>query len=311
MKAAQAAPAPGTGGATKPLESGSGGGQLSKARSLFIAAFLPQAALRRYSQMMAQILMLDSGVGGLSVLDDVRAAMPAIDILYVADNAGFPYGTKTEMEVATRVCALAGRLTERFRPDLLVIACNTASTIALAHARAVLDVPVVGTVPAIKPAAEASRSRVIGVLGTQATVRQPYVDRLSADHAADCTVLRYGSARLVELAEAHLRGERVTPADVAPEIAGLTDQPGGAHIDQIVLACTHFPLLEAQLRAAAPTGVGFVDGGPGIARRVAHLLGVRAGEGQGGGRAVFTRTDAQVDALAPALHLYGLEIATW
>ncbi len=258
--------------------------------------------------MMAQILMLDSGVGGLSVLDDVRAAMPAIDILYVADNAGFPYGTKTEMEVATRVCALLGRLTERFRPDLLVIACNTASTIALAHARAVLDVPVVGTVPAIKPAAEASRSRVIGVLGTQATVRQPYVDRLSADHAADCTVLRHGSARLVELAEAHLRGEHVTAADVAPELAGLTGQPGGERMDVVALACTHFPLLEAQLRAAAPQ-LAFVDGGPGIARRVAHLLGPRAAEGQGGGRALFTRADAQVDALVPALQVYGLEIA--
>jgi glutamate racemase len=106
---------------------------------------------------ITHVLMLDSGVGGLSVLDDVRAALPAIDISYVADNAGFPYGTKTEMEVATRVCALLGRLTERLQPDLIVIACNTASTIALAHARAVLDVPVVGTVPAIKPAAEMSK----------------------------------------------------------------------------------------------------------------------------------------------------------
>ena len=251
--------------------------------------------------------MLDSGVGGLSVLDDVRALLPAIDISYVADNAGFPYGTKTEMEVATRVCALLGRLTERLRPDLLVIACNTASTIALAHARAVLDVPVVGTVPAIKPAAERSKSRVIGVLGTQATVRQPYVDRLSADHAADCTVLRHGSARLVELAEAQLRGHGITAADVASELAGLTGQPGGARIDQVVLACTHFPLLLALLQANAP-GMGFVDGGPGIARRVAHLLGHRGHEGSGLGRALFTRHDEQVDALAPALHRYGLTI---
>jgi len=259
-------------------------------------------------QIMAQILMLDSGVGGLSVLDDVRALLPAIDIIYVADNAGFPYGTKTGMEVATRVCALLGRLTERLRPDLLVIACNTASTIALAHARAVLDVPVVGTVPAIKPAAEASKTRVIGVLGTQATVRQPYVDRLSADHAGDCTVLRYGSARLVELAEAQLRGSVVTAADVAPELAGLLDQPGGERIDQIVLACTHFPLLEPQLRAAAPAGMGFVDGGAGIARRVAYLLGARGQAGTGQGRALFTGKDDELDLLAPALHRYGLHI---
>ncbi len=256
--------------------------------------------------------MLDSGVGGLSVLDDVRERLPALDISYVADNAGFPYGTKTEMEVATRVCALLGRLTERLQPDLLVIACNTASTIALAHARAVLDVPVVGTVPAIKPAAEKSKSRVIGVLGTQATVRQPYVARLSADHAADCTVLLHGSARLVELAEAHLRGQDVTAADVAPELAGLTSQKDGKCIDQIVLACTHFPLLLSQLQAAAEQseqlGMGFVDGGPGIARRVATLLGERGQQGEGRGRALFTRHDEQVDALAPALHRYGLTI---
>ena len=257
---------------------------------------------------ITHVLMLDSGVGGLSVLDDVRAALPAIDISYIADNAGFPYGTKTEMEVATRVCALLGRLTERLQPALIVIACNTASTIALAHARAVLDVPVVGTVPAIKPAAEASRSRVIGVLGTQATVRQPYVAQLSADHAADCTVLLHGSARLVELAEAQLRGEPVTAANVAPDLAGLTSQNGGERIDQIVLACTHFPLLLPQLQAAVP-GMGFVDGGPGIARRVAHLLGERGRQGEGRGRALFTRHDEQVDALAPALHRYGLEIS--
>ncbi len=241
------------------------------------------------------------------MLDDVRARLPAVDISYIADNAGFPYGTKTEMEVATRVCALLGRLTERLKPDLLVIACNTASTIALAHARAVLDVPVVGTVPAIKPAAEASRSRVIGVLGTMATVRQPYVARLSADHAADCTVLLHGSARLVELAEARLRGEAVTAEDVAPELAGLTSQPGGDRLDQVVLACTHFPLLLPQLQTAAPD-MGFVDGGPGIARRVAYLLGERGTQGDGLGRALFTRHDEQVDALAPALHRYGLTI---
>ena len=120
----------------------------------------------------------------------------------------FPYGKRTEAEIAARVPALLGRLVERFRPRLAVIACNTASTIALDHVRAALDIPVVGTVPAIKPAAELSKSRVIGVLGTEATVRQPYVDDLAAHFAADCTVIRHGSPELVELAEAKLAGER-------------------------------------------------------------------------------------------------------
>src|SRR6195952_1389100 len=157
------------------------------------------------------ILLFDSGVGGLSVLAAVRDLLPSAGLVYVADSAGFPYGTKTEAEIAARVPALLGRLVERYRPRLVVIACNTASTIALSVVRAALDVPVVGTVPAIKPAALASRTRVIGVLGTDATVRQPYVDRLSAEFAGDCVVIRHGAAELVTLAETKLRGERVDP----------------------------------------------------------------------------------------------------
>src|SRR4051812_6132291 len=122
------------------------------------------------------ILIFDSGVGGLSVLGPTRALLPQARYVYVADNGGFPYGTKTEAEIAGRVPALLGRLVERHRPRLVVIACNTASTIALAAVRAALDLPVVGTVPAIKPAAEMSKTRAFGVLGTNATVRQPYVD---------------------------------------------------------------------------------------------------------------------------------------
>lgn len=258
--------------------------------------------------MSQPVLVFDSGVGGLSVLAPIRQLLPGLGIVYAADNAGFPYGTKTEAEIASRVPALLGRLVERYRPQLVVIACNTASTVALAHVRAALDVPVVGTVPAIKPAAERSRSRVIGVLGTSATVRQPYVDRLSAEFAGDCLVLRHGSAALVTLAEAKLAGETVTAADVAPELAGLLGQPGGVRMDMVVLACTHFPLLAAELVAASPRPLGFVDGGPGIARRVAHLLGPIAGQGAAApSLAVFTRPDPHVDALAPALKGFGLD----
>lgn len=275
---------------------------------LAYSALAPQRPPRYETPMAAPILIFDSGVGGLSVLAPVRALLPGLPLVYAADNAGFPYGTKTELEVATRTCALLGRLTERLRPELVVIACNTASTIALGHARAVLDVPIVGTVPAIKPAAEQSQTRVIGVLGTEATVRQPYVDRLSAEFAADCLVLRHGSARLVALAEAKLAGETVTAADVAPELAGLTSQPGGDRMDTVVLACTHFPLLAPELAAASHQPLRFVDGAAGIARRVAHLLGPQAGQGAPiPGRAIFTRPDAHVDALAPALKGFGLD----
>ena len=217
------------------------------------------------------LLLFDSGVGGLSVLAEVRAALPNAPIVYVADNGGFPYGTKTEAEISARVPALLGRLAERYRPRLITIACNTASTIALAGVRAALDLPIVGTVPAIKPAAEQSQTRLIGVLGTNATVRQPYVDDLSARFASDCLVLRHGSADLVELAEASLRGEPTPDTAYADVMAGLLDQEGGDRMDTIVLACTHFPLVAERLAAVAPRPLTFVDGAKGIARRVAYL----------------------------------------
>lgn len=250
----------------------------------------------------APILFFDSGVGGLSVLGPARAMLPAAPIVYAADSAAFPYGTRSEEEIAARVPALLGRLVERYHPRLAVIACNTASTVALRHVRAALDIPVVGTVPAIKLAAEQSRSRVIGVLGTEATVRQPYVDDLAARFAADCEVLRHGSAKLVELAEAKLAGEPVDLQAVAAAVGPLAARP---EMDVVVLACTHFPLLADELRVALPNARQ-VDGGPGIARRIAYLT-----EGQqwltepAPGIAVFTGA-LPSERLATALATYGL-----
>lgn len=257
------------------------------------------------------LLIFDSGIGGLSVLAEVRKLLPNAPVVYCADNAGFPYGVKTEAELGARVPALLGRLAERFDPQLVVIACNTASTISLAQVRAVLNVPVVGTVPAVKPAALASRTRVIGVLGTPATVRQAYVDNLVRDFAGDCLVLRHGSAELVLLAERKLRGEETTRADYRAVLDGLLGQPGAERLDTIVLACTHFPLVREELAGAAPRAFQWVDSGEGIARRVAHLCEGVEWEGQAYGLAVFTRRDAEMEKLAPALAAYGLnEITT-
>lgn len=253
------------------------------------------------------LLIFDSGVGGLSVVGAIRALLPAAPILYVADSAGFPYGTKKPAEIAARVPALLGRLAERHDPALIVIACNTASTIALDSVRAALDVPVVGTVPAIKPAAALSRTRAIGVLGTEATVVQPYVDRLAAEHASDCVIVRHGSAELVELAEAKLRGAAPAPERFAAILGALLARPGGDRIDTVVLACTHFPLVEAELAAVAPRPLTFVDGKEGIARRVAWLL--RDHDLSGGpveGTAIFTGRDTDVTKLRPALARFGL-----
>jgi glutamate racemase len=249
------------------------------------------------------ILFFDSGVGGLSVLAPTRALLPDAAIVYAADSAGFPYGTRSEAEIATRVPVLLGRLAERYRPRLIVIACNTASTIALADVRAALDLPVVGTVPAIKPAAALSRTRAIGVLGTDATVRQPYVDDLAARFASDCAVVRHGSAALVEAAEAELRGDPQDDDVYAAILAGLLDQPHGERIDVIVNACTHFPLVAHRLAAVAPRVLTFVDGGPGIARRVAYLT---AGQDWTPAPGIAVFTGPFDPALLPALADYGL-----
>jgi glutamate racemase len=253
------------------------------------------------------LLIFDSGVGGLSVLGAIRALLPRAPLVYAADSAGYPYGTKRPAEIEARVPALLGRLAERYAPELIVIACNTASTIALDGVRAALDLPVVGTVPAIKPAALLSKTRTIGVLGTEATVRQPYVDRLSAEFAADCDVLRHGSAELVDLAEARLRGEAVSPRACARALDGLFSQPGGERIDTIVLACTHFPLVEDALAEAAPHLVRFVDGKEGIARRTAWLTrDMIWPDSPAGGIALFTGRDTDVEAYRPGLARYGL-----
>ncbi len=253
----------------------------------------------------APLLFFDSGVGGLSVLGPTREALPTAPIVYAADSAGYPYGTKPEVEIASRVPALLGRLVERFQPRLVVVACNTACTIALDHVRAALDVPVVGTVPAIKPAAEATKSGVIGVLGTEATVRQPYVDDLAQQFASNCTVLRYGSPELVALAEAKLAGDPVSVEAVRRAASPLFEQPNGSDIDTVVLACTHFPLLGEELRDAFP-GRTWVEGGAGIARRIVYLTREQPWPHEfPGGTAIFTG-GAPRHTLLSALADYGL-----
>ena len=253
------------------------------------------------------LLIFDSGVGGLSVLGPIRALLPTAPIVYAADSAFYPYGTRSPEEIEARVPAMLGRLAGRFDPELIVIACNTASTIALDPVRAALHVPIVGTVPAIKPAALLSKSRAIGVLGTDATIRQPYVDRLAAEFAADCVIVRHGSAELVDLAEAKLRGEATDPAAYPRILGAMLARPGGDKVDTIVLACTHFPLVEEELKAAAPRPIAFVDGKEGIARRTAWLTRDHAWPDEAPeGIAVFTGAESDIEAYRAGLARYGL-----
>lgn len=254
----------------------------------------------------APILLFDSGVGGLTVLEEVRKLQPQMPVIYAADTAGLPYGEKTEAQVAARVAGLLGRMTERFHPRLVCIACNTASTIALGMVREVLEVPIVGTVPAIKPAAAMTRTGVIGLLGTGATIRQAYVDRLEREFASDKVLLRHGAPGLVEAAEAKLRGEPVDPAVIAEAAEALRSRPRGEAIDTVVLACTHFPLLEPELAEAFGPGVRFVHGAEGIARQIARLTAGQECSRQTPDRALFTGSGKTWEAYGNALERYRL-----
>lgn len=220
----------------------------------------------------APVLVFDSGVGGLSVLNAIAETLPGLPLVFACDNGFFPYGTKTETELVERVDAVLHTLIAEIRPQLLVIACNTASTVALPRLRSRFALPIVGVVPAIKPAAQRSRNKIIGLLATPATVQRPYTDRLIQEFAADCTVIKVGSRELVQLAEDKLRGKAVDTGQLAPILAPFFANPAQSP-DTIVLGCTHFPLLRDELAAASPATVQWVDSGSAIARRVAELLG--------------------------------------
>ncbi len=251
-------------------------------------------------------MLFDSGVGGLTVLAALREALPQAPVIYAADEAGLPYGAKSEAEVAARVAGLLGRMAERYSPRLVCIACNTASTIALGMVRDVIETPIVGTVPAIKPAAEQTRSNVFALLGTGATVRQPYVDRLEREFAHAKRMLRHGANGLVPLAEAKLRGEPVPIEAVRAELYGLLAQDHADEVDTMVLACTHFPLLKDELTAAMGRDIAFVDGADGIARRIVHLTNGQEFARAASDFAVTTGPLEDFRRLAPAFAAHGI-----
>jgi glutamate racemase len=251
------------------------------------------------------ILVFDSGLGGLSVLREVVRARPDAHYVYVADDAFFPYGHHTEAALIARVVPLMGELIAAHKPELIVVACNTASVQVLAPLRAAYTVPFVGTVPAIKPACAQSRTRRVSVLGTKATVAREYTRALIRDFADGCEVTLVGSPELASLAEAALSGGTVTDADIAAEIApcfvGDANDPT-ARTDAIVLACTHYPLLLDRLTRLAPWPVDWIDPAPAIARRVADLLGPPAAEANpAGANMIFTsnRTHSWSQAVMP------------
>jgi len=218
------------------------------------------------------VLVFDSGLGGLSVVNALIDGMLGVDVFHLADTAFFPYGEKPDEALILRVPAVILAGIEATSADLVVVACNTASTLALDAVRAQVEIPVVGVVPAIKPAAALTQTGTIGLLATPKTVTRPYTDQLIAAFGAGKTVLRHGAVGLAGTAETKLAGETPDPRIFEAAIQGLFDQKGGEAIDVIVLACTHYPLVQAELEALAPHPVTWVDSGAAIARRTADLL---------------------------------------
>ncbi len=221
----------------------------------------------------APVLLFDSGLGGLSVLRELRVRLPGRRLIYLADDAAFPYGHWSEAALAAHVRALFCQLIATYRPCLAVIACNTASTLVLRELRADHPaVPFVGTVPAIKPAAERTASGLISVLATPGTVRRAYTDELIRSFAAHARVTLVGSERLASLAEDSLRGRAVPEAAIRAEIAPCFVEADGARTDIVVLACTHYPFLANRFRKVAPWPVDWLDPAEAIAARAASLL---------------------------------------
>jgi glutamate racemase len=253
------------------------------------------------------ILVFDSGLGGLTVYREVARARPDARLVYAADDALFPYGGVEEGRLIARVVAVMETLIAAHDPDLVVIACNTASTIALPTLRARFTVPFVGTVPAIKPACAASQTKLVSVLGTEATVQREYTRALIREFGAGCDVTLVGSPRLAGFAESELRGEPVADGEIASEIAACFVAKGAARTDIVVLACTHYPLLLERLRLLGRWPVTFFDPAPAIARRVVELTGPPNGRKPSPPtRAVFT-SGRSAPALAEALVLFGID----
>jgi glutamate racemase len=217
-------------------------------------------------------LFFDSGIGGLSVLREARVLMPDWRFIYVADDAAFPYGAWEEEALREHISRLFAGLLEKYRPALSVIACNTASTLAIDHLReAFPGETFVGTVPAIKPAAERTRSGLVSVLATPGTVKRQYTRELIRQYAQKCHVRLVGSDNLAAMAETYMRGEMVDEAAVRNEIAPCFMEEDGRRTDIVVLACTHYPFLVNRFRKTAPWPVDWIDTSEAIARRAKAL----------------------------------------
>jgi glutamate racemase len=254
------------------------------------------------------VLVFDSGLGGLTVLRELARLRPDLRLIYAADDAAFPYGQWGDDALTDRVVGVVAGLIERLEPALVVIACNTASTLALPALRARFSLPFVGTVPAIKPACERSITKRVSVLATPGTVKRDYTQGLIREFAAGCNVTLVGSEKLATLAEAALHGEAVDDAAIAAEIKPCFVDDG-SRTDTVVLACTHYPLILDRLVKAAPRPVNWIDPAAAIARRASSLVAERGELAGLPTEAFFTSGKRPTPALVQSLHQFNVTAA--
>ena len=296
------------------------------------------------SYQAPKILMFDSGVGGLSVMQEVYKANKQALFYYLFDHECFPYGNKSEVFLKKRVSNLLQSLCSKLQPDLIVIACNTASTIVLPTLREIFTIPIVGVVPAIKPAAKISKKHNICLLATQGTVHRSYTDFLINEFASDCKVLKIGSQDLVRLAEEQLiknsQGSVPTNGNTSANAASGNASTDGCAVgtakscaslddyerdklerlkkilepilqldeankpDVVVLGCTHFPLVKDDIAKVLGPNMKFIDSGEAVARRVKSLLADKIGSKNESGESASVECPTDGSLLGPIEAFY-------
>jgi glutamate racemase len=255
------------------------------------------------------VLVVDSGIGGMTVVRAVLAQGSNVTINYIADRDWFPYGGLAGEKLASRIEALIAQALERFPVDAAVIACNTASTIVLDRLRAKFPVPFVGVVPAVKTASERSASRVIGLLATENTVDSAYLDRLIQEFAADCRVIRIASPSLAGLAEAKARGQFIDRINLSKILMPFANTPA---LDTVVLGCTHYPILQNELAAILNPAIEWLDPAPAVARQLSkQLAAVPPSTTDHEHRIYFTGTSPLLRDLRPFLAAAGFRRARY
>ncbi len=258
------------------------------------------------ANLATKVMIFDSGVGGLSIAQAVMKKCPTVEIIFACDNLGFPYGTKKESELVSRVDLVLHDFVKNHQPDILVVACNTASTVVLPIIRSKFTLPIVGVVPAIKPAAALTKTKVIGLLATPATVARPYTQELIDEFAKECTVIRVGTSELVQIVEDKMRSKPVDVNAIKNILVPFFCDTA-LTMDTMVLACTHFPLLRDEIQAIVGKAVTLVDSGSAIAARVKTLLKdiTKPGDSHPKHKAIFTQQSSETKLLVPALSQLG------